>query len=201
MSEPNDRRFGRRYPARMRRRSLCLAALAVVVVSGCSSTSTSSGSVTTSSTVKAVKARPAGVNPSKSAEMVCAVEAQKDIRQALGVGVTAVSAPTWVDHVYSCTYEYPDGSYTLSVKELDSAQQTKSYFEQLGTQLGRRPGKVALGEGAFLTTDGSLVARKDWKVLVVDASKLPAQFGQPPLSPAQVAESVGVTIMGCWSGA
>jgi hypothetical protein len=184
----------------MRRWFLGFAVVLVVVTSACSSSSSSAPSVSTSSTVKTVEARPAGVNPSKSAQMVCAAEAQKDIRQALGVGVTTVTTPTWVDHVYSCDYVYPDGTFSMSVKELDSAQETTTSFDQLGSQLGRRPGDVGLGEGSFLTTNGSLVARKDWKVLVVDVAKLPAQFGQPPLSPSQVAESVGATIMGCWSG-
>ena len=39
-----------------------------------------------------------------------------------------------------------------------------------------------LGQGAFQATDGSVVVRKDWKVLVVDTSGLPAEFGVPSAS-------------------
>lgn len=90
---------------------------------------------------------------------------------------------------------------SLSVKELDSTDQTKKYFAQLGVQLGRRPGSIAIGQGGFLTTDGSLVLRKDWKVLTIDVSKLPAKFGQPPGGHKDTAITVATTIMGCWTGA
>jgi hypothetical protein len=52
-----------------------------------------------------------------------------------------------------------------------------------------------------VTTDGSIVVRKDWKVLYVDVSHLPAEFGQPPQSAADAALGVAATILGCWSGA
>jgi hypothetical protein len=45
-----------------------------------------------------------------------------------------------------------------------------------------------------------VVVRKDWKVLVVDSSGLPAQFGVPPTSSGDVAVTVGDVILGCWAG-
>lgn len=57
-----------------------------------------------------------------------------------------------------------------------------------------------LGQGAFTTTDGSVVVRKDWKVLLVDISGLPARFGVPPTSAADVADTVADVILGCWAG-
>ena len=33
-----------------------------------------------------------------------------------------------------------------------------------------------LGQGAYQTTDGSVVVRKDWKVLLVNVAKLPPQL-------------------------
>ncbi len=171
----------------------------VVALAACGSSSSTS-TQPTSSTVETVKARPAGVNPSKSAKMVCEAEAQGDLADSLGVKPTMVTTPTWVDHVYSCSYVYPDGSFTLSVKELDSAKQTTDYFNQLRTQLGHKSGKIAIGQGAFETTNGSLVARKDWKVLTVDVSKIPPRFGKPPITPTEVGLATAATIMGCWSG-
>jgi hypothetical protein len=88
----------------------------------------------------------------------------------------------------------------LSVKELSSWSQTKAYFEQLGRQLGKARTIQALGQGAFQTTNGSMVVRKDWKVLLVDTEGLPAQFGQPPTSSGDVAVTVADVILGCWSG-
>ncbi len=168
-----------------------------LVFAACGSSSASSPTTTT---VPVVKARPAGLNPSKSARMVCGSEAQKEMATALGVTPTTVTQPTWSDHVYACQYVYPGGTLSLSVKELDSADQTKSYFAQQGVRLGRRPGTISIGQGAFTTADGSLVLRKDWKVLVVDVSKLPVKFGQPPLGHKDAAIAVASTIMGCWTG-
>jgi len=57
-----------------------------------------------------------------------------------------------------------------------------------------------LGQGAFQTTDGSVVVRKDWKVLLVDTSGLPARFGVPATTSGEVAVTVGDIILGCWAG-
>src|SRR2546423_534010 len=90
----------------------------------------------------------AGANPSKSARMVCAPEAQKDIASALGVATTGVTEPTWLDHLYSCTYMYPDGSMALSVKELSSRAQTSAYFASLRAQLGEAERLSGVAQGA-----------------------------------------------------
>src|ERR1700693_3882008 len=66
---------------------------------------------------------PAGRTPSVIATMVCRPKAQREINEVLGVKAT-VSDPTWVAHKYSCRYGYPNGSFTLSVKELSSWSQT-----------------------------------------------------------------------------
>jgi hypothetical protein len=120
---------------------------------------------------------------------------------ASALGVTAdVSTPTWVDHLYSCTYKYPTGSMVLSIKELSSWSETFAYFDGLGARLGHAQSLRNLGQGAFQTTDGSVVVRKDWKVLLVDTSGLPPQFGVPATSSADVAVTVGDVILGCWAG-
>jgi len=146
-------------------------------------------------------AQPAGPNPSESARMVCAPEAQKDLASALGVATTAVTDPTWVDHVYSCRYVYPDGTMTLSVKELSSRTATTAYFKSLHAQLGEAEHLSGVAQGAFVTTNGSLVVRKDYKVLLVDTSGLPEPFGSGHETRDQVALGAGMTVLGCWTGA
>jgi hypothetical protein len=133
--------------------------------------------------------------------MVCAREAQQDIAQSVGVADVLVTAPTWIDHTYSCRYVYPNGTFVLSVKELDDAARTTGYYDALGTQLGRLPDSTALGPDSFLTSNGSLVLRKDTKVLLVDVSHLPAQFGKSGSPPSEIAQAVGRAILGCWTGA
>jgi hypothetical protein len=142
---------------------------------------------------------PAGPLPSEIAKMVCASKAQGEIDEVLGVTAT-VQTPTWVDHLYSCRYQYSTGSMVLSVKELSSWTETKAYFAMLGDQLGDTGSLGNLGQGAFTTSDGSVVVRKDWKILLVDISGLPAQFGVPPTSKADIADTVSDVILGCWAG-
>jgi hypothetical protein len=176
--------------------------LAVVLALGAACGSSSPTAATkTNGTVGAVPPQPAGKNPSASAKMVCAKEAQAELGSGLGVTPVQVTTPTWADHVYACEYVYATGALTLSVKELDSARQTTAYYEAFAARLGRRPGRLAVGQGAYITTDGSVVVRKDWKVMLVDVSRLPSPFGQPPQTPADTALTVAATILSCWSGA
>ena len=131
--------------------------------------------------------------------MVCTAEAQHEIAGALGV-TAVVETPTWSDHLYSCRYTYPDGSFTLSVKELSSWSQTFAYFRGLASQLRKTVLVPNLGQGGYETRDGSVAVRKDWKVLLVNISDLPAQFGVPPTPVANVALTIAYVILGCWSG-
>ena len=49
----------------------------------------------------------------------------------------------------------------------------------LAKQMGDSETINGLGQAAIKTTDGSVIVRKDWKVLLVYSAGLPAQFGQP----------------------
>jgi hypothetical protein len=86
----------------------------------------------------------------------------------------------------------------LAVKELSNRAETTAYYDGLAQRLGKTKDQPAIGQGAFSTTDGSLVVRKDFKVLLVDVSKLPARFGAPVQARSDVAVAVGLTIMNCW---
>jgi hypothetical protein len=142
---------------------------------------------------------PAGRNPSSIALEVCRSDAQGEINEVLGVKAK-VSHRTWVDHKYSCRYGYSNGSLELSVKELSSWSQTFAYFHGLEARLGDAQRLRNLGQGAFRTTGGDVVVRKDWKVLLVDVSGLPPQFGVPPTSATDVGYTVADVILGCWAG-
>jgi len=163
-----------------------------LVAAGCSG-----GAASTTPTTRAPL--PAGPNPSAISKQVCAKEARHDIAEVLGETAT-VSTPTWQDHLYSCHYVYSTGSMELSVKELSSWAQTKAYFRSLAARMGESRTLKGLGQAAFQTANGSMVVRKDWKVLVVDTSTLPAQFGVPPTSSGDVAVTVSDVILGCWAG-
>ncbi len=131
--------------------------------------------------------------------MICKPKARQEIASVLGE-FASVSRPSWVNHLYSCQYTYPTGSMVLSVKELSSWAQTKSYFRTLGRQMGVSQSINGLGQAAVKTRDGSIVVRKDWKILLVNSAGLPAQFGQPPTSSDAAAQAVADVILGCWDG-
>ncbi|HEX3980708.1 MAG TPA: hypothetical protein VHW93_05770 [Acidimicrobiales bacterium] len=142
---------------------------------------------------------PAGPQPAAVSKEVCVSDAPHDVGLALGEKPT-VTKPTWVDHLYTCRYSYPGASMTLSVKELSSWPQTVAYFNGLATQLGKARQLKGLGQGAFQTPNGSVVVRKDWKVLLVDVSDLPASFGHPPTTPGVIGVAVADVVLGCWAG-
>ena len=119
--------------------------VAVAMLSaGCSTAAStvSSGPSTTEAPL------PAGVHPSKIAQVVCEKEAQHDLASALGETAT-VSTPTWVDHLYVCRYIYPSGSMTLSIKELSSWNQTLAYFNGFGRPDGEEAGPAGTGSGCL----------------------------------------------------
>jgi hypothetical protein len=192
--------FERGRAARTQVVALTVAVLLTAAACGSSSAPGASRATTSSSSATASHTPlPAGNLPSEISKMVCASEAQQ--KAAAVMGVTAVvKTPVWSEHLYSCQYTYPNGAFTLSVKELSSWQQTLSYFKGLGSKLGRSKTLYELGQGAFQVQDGSVVVRKDWKVLLVDVSGLPSRFGSPSAPRGLVAQGVAELILGCWSG-
>ena len=88
----------------------------------------------------------------------------------------------------------------LSVKELSSWTQTYAYFDELAKTLHKTAPVKGLGQGAFVVSDGSVVVRKDWKILLVDISGLHGMVGSPPSSRDTVALDAASVILDCWSG-
>ena len=171
------------------RARLGLAVLAVVLgIAGCGSVKASAESP-----------KPAGTSPSAISRMVCAKEASGEIAEVVGAKASLTS-PTWADHLYSCGYRYREGTMVLSVKELSSWTQTYAYFDELAKTLHKTAPVKGLGQGAFVVGDGSVVVRKDWKILLVDISGLHGMVGSPPYSRDTVALDAAAVILGCWSG-
>ena len=137
----------------------------------------------------------------KDREDGLAAEAQSEIAaQTLGVKAS-VSTPTWVDHAYSCRYGYPDGEFVLSVKELSELGPDPGLLRLArAASWARRGTSRTSARGHSRPTNGSVVVRKDWKVLLVDITGLPPQFGVPPTSSGDVAVTVADVILGCWAG-
>lgn len=174
--------------------------LAALVLGACGSGSSSGNETIPSTQPLSVHPEAAGPQPSQSARMVCTSEARQDIAAALGVQATRVTMPTWHDHVYACTYVYPRGAITLSVKELPDLAATARYYDALLARFGRSLPLFGLGQGGFLAMNGNAVVRKDFKVLLVDVQSFPDNEA-PTMRRIDVAQSITTTIMGCWTGA
>jgi hypothetical protein len=198
MTDTSERRPGRSFlrPARAAS-GLCI----IVLLSGLAAC----GGASKSSPPRAAPAalEVAGPNPSVSAKMICADEAKNDIAtRSVGFDTVQPLEPKWANHLYSCEYVYnARATMALAVKEMSSASETTSYFDALAKKLGRGADLPELGEGAFQTRNGSAVVRKDYRVLLVDVSGLPARFGKPLAARSDIAAGVAGVIMGCWIGA
>jgi len=186
-------------------KTICVLAAIICVLSmaGCGSTkpTTPPGN---SQSPAAHAPEPARATPSVSAKLICAHDTQNELAAVLGVHTTKPVVPTWAraSHLYSCHYTYRNGVIALSLKELSSKTETDAYFTSLARRLGQTQRPLALGQGIYFPTkNGSAVVRKDYKVLLVDISGLPAQFGAPPFNRANIALTVAATILDCWTGA
>jgi hypothetical protein len=132
--------------------------------------------------------------------MVCSADGQSDIAAALGVRTSAPVTPTWTDDLYSCVYQYPSGDMVVSVKELSDLASTTAYYTTVEQGLGAGEAIAGLGQGAYQGAGGSIVVRKDNKVLRVDVAALPARVGTPLIDRTEAAVRVAIVVMGCWSG-
>jgi hypothetical protein len=136
--------------------------------------------------------------PSVSARMICAPEAVDDIAASVRTRTISPVTPRWANGVYSCDYAYPNGTMTLSVTELSSQSAAVALFSRLASLRGRSPEELDLGDRAFVATDGSVIVRKDAKVLVVDVRAAPPTIGL--LSKADAAQAAALDVMNCWKG-
>jgi hypothetical protein len=137
--------------------------------------------------------------PSKSAKMICNGEGRADIESSVPSKLLAQPKPKWAKQTYTCNYRFKDGRLGMSVRELSTKAQTDAYFAALRTKLGQAE-VLTLGQGAFVTTNGSTVVRKDHKVLLVDVTGLPQKFGKPAIQRSDLSIGVANVIMGCWTG-
>jgi hypothetical protein len=173
----------------MWRRRAAIAALCCLVLAGCGGTPTAAKEEFTY-----------GPLPSVSAKMICRAATVADLADVLGARTVTHPTTTWHDHRYTCTYHYANGTMVLYVQALPTLAGTKAYMKAIGRTQGDVSAVPNTGQGSFTTSNGSVVSRKDNKVLVVDVARLPAQFGHPATSRNDVALTVTDIIFACWRG-
>ena len=132
--------------------------------------------------------------------MICRHETIQDFAEVLGERTIAAPTATWHNHRYTCTYRYRNGTMVLYVQALPTLAGTIAFMKSVGAAEGYAGLVLHTGQGSFTTSNGSVVSRKDNKVLVVDVAGLPAQFGRPPTSRHDVALTVTDLIFACWRG-
>ena len=138
--------------------------------------------------------------PSPQAEMVCLPEAQQDIQDIIGVVPTAVGPIQYANHTSTCRYAYSNGAFTLVVQDLPNDITTTRTYEAHAGKLGRVE-KIDLPDAeAYTTNDGSIVLRRDTKVMLVDVTQLPGTFGNPPSPRGDAARLIMKAVLNCWVG-
>jgi hypothetical protein len=138
--------------------------------------------------------------PSPQAEMVCAPEAQQDIQDLIGVVPTAVGPIQYANHTSTCRYAYANGAFTLVVQDLPNDITTTRTYEALAGKLGKIDSIDLPDAQAFTTNDGSIVLRRDTKVMLVDVTQLPGTFGSPPSPRGDAARLIMKAVLNCWVG-
>lgn len=137
-------------------------------------------------------------NPRPATAMVCGQEGQREIAKATKQKTVQAVRTTWKRRLYSCRYHYTNGSIGVSVKELDSVDETTKYFGAMEKQHGKRASFSGVGDAGYITKNDSVVLRKDLNVLFVDVSKLPQTFGTPPRDRVVAGQAVAGVLIDCW---
>ncbi|MEO8888474.1 MAG: hypothetical protein ABI429_04175 [Jatrophihabitantaceae bacterium] len=138
--------------------------------------------------------------PSAAAKMVCSDEIRKAVSAVLALTSAPATHATWVEHKYTCTYHLPMGEFVLSVKESATLPAAKAYTDSVRTGLAGAKALAGLTDTAFGTPGGVVILLKDNDTLSVDASALPAQFGDQHQKRTDFAYEIASDILGCWTG-
>lgn len=137
--------------------------------------------------------------PSAAETMICGPETRTTITTVLGLTTPPTPQSTWADHLYTCTYPLPMGTFIVSVKQSTDTATAKTYFTDLRTQLGTTETLDGLGQASYGTTAGKVVLIKDNDTLMVDATQLPATFGAQQSQRFDFAYEIASDILGCWT--
>lgn len=143
-----------------------------------------------------------GTGPSEAAQMVCAGQVVTAIAKILGLNAEPTPTPTWEQPMYSCTYEVDGDPLVLSVHDATDETEGAAHFEELQAGLKNAEqieGLQGLGLPSFSTDDGMVSFLRDGKTLLVDATALPAGLGPDGTrTQSQVAYAVASAVLTCW---
>ncbi len=143
--------------------------------------------------------------PSLSARMTCSEE---EIQNAIVLGLNLNGPPKktsrWMNPVYTCTYQLPQGPLHLTVTEFGSDAAAVHEFNQLKSQYEHDKVPLQTLEAfqvpTFLASDDVILTVKDNKLLRVDATQLPKIVGPAHRARRDLIYLVTSAILRCWSG-
>jgi hypothetical protein len=130
----------------------------------------------------------------------CGDEVRGDIAEVLSLPTPPKSASTWVDQLYTCTYQLPVGPLVLSVKQSADPTAAHDYYLAARRRIGSTVDTIGLGRYAFRTPAGTVGLVKDRFTLTVDATGLPVRFGNQGQKRTDLAYEVASVVLGCWTG-
>jgi hypothetical protein len=136
--------------------------------------------------------------PSRAARMICSDEVRGDLADVLKAS-TPTPTSRWAAPVFTCTYRLRVGTLVLSVRESADHARAKAFAGGERRRLSAYP-VAGLTDTAFQTRTGIVVLTKDNDTLLVDASRLPAEFGAEQQKRDAFAYEVASVILGCWTG-
>ncbi|MGX7678965.1 hypothetical protein ACSMXN_08700 [Jatrophihabitans sp. DSM 45814] len=182
----------------MKRHPWPLALLALgLAVAGCTSTQ---GAVPHAPTSSVAASTAQAVGPSKTALQICGDDLGGQVKQVLKLSAPATTQSTFIDNLYTCTYDLPMGPLVLSVQHSETDAVANSYFETLRTKLAPTTTLIGLGERAYGTPAGVAVVIKDNETLQVNATGLPVVFGSEKQKRTDLAYEIASDVLGCWTG-
>lgn len=132
--------------------------------------------------------------------MICSEETQGKVADALSLGSITAPRSGWADHVYSCAYPLPMGPLNLSVTVAPSSTEARNQLAGMRGQLNQPTPEPGLGQQAYSSPAGAVVAVKDNMVLRVDATALPDDLGAVHERRVDFARVIAAVVFSCWNG-
>jgi hypothetical protein len=176
------------------KQSLLLAA-AACVLAACGGTTATATAPTASAPSGA-----SGAAPTASQAMVCGDEIKGKVKLVLRLPSTPKTRSTFAAGLFSCTYDLPMGPLRLSVQHSPTKPAALAYLASRRAAVSARESVAGLGEHAYATGTGVVLVIKDNETLEVDASGLPAVFGDQGQKRTDLAYELASDVLGCWTG-
>lgn len=131
--------------------------------------------------------------------MICTDETRDNITTVLSVKPDPKPASSWRNHIYTCTYQLPEGPIVLTVHEAADVNAATAYTTAQRSTVQGEKDLTGLNPGAFGTQNGVVVLQKDNDTMRVDTSRLSPQSKLYPRR-ADFAYNIAAVVLGCWNG-